>query len=379
MEQSCRAIKSIFFVFGMGATLWAPMIPFVKNRLGLDHAEFGLILSLSSIGTILALLISGWLIKRFGSCLVTVISATLLLSFLPMLTLASNSFYLGTTLFFFSGANTTMNIAINTQAVMIESQSKQPLMSRFHCLFSMGSFVGILLIGLLLKLNWSWFYCALLISLLIALIIGTQGKYLLTDKSPPPSSKDSKGRMDRGILGLGFLCLIAFMSEGCMANWSSEFLYSSLHYSDRQAGIGYALFLIAMVLSRLIGDKWAARYGQLKTFQISCFILAFGLIILSTLLWPYAELIGFLLAGFGIANLVPILLSLSGNFPKIAPYYALSIVTFFGYVGNLIGPVWMGFVANTFSVAFVFGCMAAAVCMVGFWGFPSALQRNPIS
>jgi len=378
MKQACRATRFLFLGFGMNAASWVPIAPFIKQRLGFDEAQFGLMLLFCGIGPILLLPLSNWLVKRFGSHLITILAGSLMLVLLPLLILAPTLLSTGLILFFSGSAGNTMNIAINTQAVTVESRTGQPLMSGFHCVFSLGNLLVVTLIGMLLELNVDLFYCALIISSCMALIMISQGKYLLRDKPSAQSSKESKGALERGVIGLGLVCLVAFMSDGCVLNWSAEFLKSSLHYPASRAGMGYMLFSIAMILGRLLGDKLITRFGPLTIFQISCLIGATGFVIASTTLWPYAELIGFALVGLGAANIVPILLSASGKFRKTSPNHALSIVTFFGYVGSLIGPPIVGFIANSFSLALAFGCMSVVLFTVGLLGSPGALKTSKI-
>jgi len=381
MKQACRATRLIFLAFGMSIASWVPMVPFIKSRLMLDDAQFGLLLFVCGVATSFVLPLSGWLVKRFGSCLMIGISCILGLILLPMLTIAPTLFYLGIVLFLSGGANAVMSIAINAQAIAVEHRSNQSLMSSFHCLFSVGNFLGVMFIGLLLEFNLRFFCCAVLLSIFIALIIASQWKNLQPDESPIDSSQAPRGIIERRVFLLGFFYLVALISEGSMLNWSAEFLNSSFNYSNAHAGIGYALFSIAMTGGRLLGDRIVSRFGQLMTLQISCLLGAIGFVILVTALWPYAELIGCLLIGLGSSNIVPILLSLSGKFRKTAPHYALAIVISFGHAGSLMGPVLVGFIANAFSLGLAFGCIAAMLFVIGLLGSPLVLKpsRNNIN
>jgi predicted MFS family arabinose efflux permease len=376
MTQACRATRFIFLAFGMGFASWAPMIPFVKSRLGLDEAQFGLLLLLSGIGGVFMLGLSSWLIKHFGSRLVIVVSGILMLILLPLLTIAPTLPYFSITFFLFGCVCSAMNIAMNAQAVTVESESKRSLMSSFHCLCSMGNWLGVLIIGLLLEIQCNLFYCAGVISIFIAIIIASQLKNLLPDEVTTNPSQISRGIVEPRVFLLGFLCFVAFISEGCVLNWSAEFLRSSLHYSTAQAGIGYVFFAIAMTVGRLLGDRIISRFGQLITFQVSCLLEAAGFAVWITPLWPYTELVGFLLAGFGASNMIPILISSTGKFRKTAPHYALAIITSCGSAGALIGSVFVGFVANAFSLTLAFGCISAMLFIAGLFGSSVALKPS---
>jgi len=38
------ATRMIFFLAGLGMSAWAPLIPFVKSRIGIDEGSLGLLL-----------------------------------------------------------------------------------------------------------------------------------------------------------------------------------------------------------------------------------------------------------------------------------------------------------------------------------------------
>ena len=111
-----------------------------------------------------------------------------------------------------------------------------------------------------------------------------------------------------------------------MLDWSAEFLRSSLHYEASLAGIGYALFSIAMACGRLTGDKLIQRFGIFAVFQAGSLIAASGFLVVVNAGWGYVELLGFCLIGIGAANVVPILFSASGRLPTTSPSYALTVV-----------------------------------------------------
>lgn len=376
MKQACRAIRFVFLAFGIAAASWAPMVPVLKNRLSLDHFQFGLLLSLAGAGAILTLPLSSWLINRIGSYRVVVLSGLAFAGLLPLLTIPSAFVSLCIMFFLFSWANNGLNVAINTQAVAAESSSNQSLMSGFHCSFSVGSLLGIALMGWLLNQGLDLFYCASIVSLFSAGIMAFQWKDLFSGELSTKSPEPSRGGVGMGVLLLGLLCFVAFIGEGAMLHWGAEFLSSSFQYPTSQAGIGYGLFSLAMAAGRFFGDRMIARFGQRVVFQWSCLLEAVGFFILFVPLWGRAELAGFFLVGLGAANVIPILFSLTGRSPGIAPYYALAVVTFFGYTGGLIGPFLTGLVANTYSLGVAFGCTGAILFATGFFGFPAVLRSS---
>jgi predicted MFS family arabinose efflux permease len=370
MKYTCRAARWIFLAFGLGISCWAPMVPFAKKRLALDDAQLGLVLLMFGIGALITMPLSGWLVYRYGSRFIVLTSGLLIIAILPLLAIVHTSLLLSLALFLFGAGTGALNVSINAQAVIIESKNPLPLMSGFHCLFSTGGLLGAVIVSLLLEFKVPLLFCALTISCVMALILISQWTHLLPlseDRQSEPS-QDKFAFPESKVLFLGVLCFISFMAEGSMLDWSAEFLRSSLYYDASIAGIGYALFSIAMAAGRLIGDNLIRRFGVLSLFQAGSLIAASGFLIVVNGGWGYAELLGFCLIGFGASNMVPILFSASGRLPTASPNYALTVVTTVGYMGMLIGPAFIGFIAEAKTLSFALGGMAILLMAVGLCG-----------
>ena len=68
----------------------------------------------------------------------------------------------------------------------------------------------------------------------------------------------------------------------------------------------------------------------------------------------YANLVGFLLVGAGASNVVPVLFSVAGRTRAMPPSLAVTAVTTLGYLGILVGPALIGFVAHLTDLRMAF-------------------------
>lgn len=372
MRPTLRAARSIFLAFGLGISSWAPMVPFAKDRLEFDDAQLGLMLLLAGVGSLGTMPLAGWLIHRYGTRVVALLSAFVVTLLLPLLALGDTPFLLSSTLFLFGAATGILNVSINAQAVAIETKSRSHVMSGLHCYFSAGGLLGALIVSTLLECGLPLPLCASCISVLMLILVTTQGKHLLPHEKEMGGTKKSNQRVFAfpgfNVLFLGVLCFMAFMSERSMLDWSAEFLRSSLNYTTVSGGIGYALFSIGMVLGRLFGDRLIERFNLFRIFQGGSFLAACGFALVISGLFPYAELIGFGFIGFGCSNIVPILFSATGRLTSISPSVALSAVTTIAYVGALFGPALIGFIAEATTLSVAFAFLALSLIGVGVSG-----------
>lgn len=79
------ATRIAFFIAGFSTAGWAPLVPFVKARAGLDNGMLGLLLLCLGGGSIVAMPMAGVLTARFGCRRVIVVAALLISLALPLL------------------------------------------------------------------------------------------------------------------------------------------------------------------------------------------------------------------------------------------------------------------------------------------------------
>src|SRR5262245_12816724 len=125
-------VSVFFFIAGLTFASWASRIPDIKTYLQLDEAALGTVLLALPAGLMASLPISGWLVSRFGSRQTVIVGAVLYPLTLVFLGLASSIYHLIAILFFFGIWANMVNIAMNTQAVGVESLYGRSIMASFH-------------------------------------------------------------------------------------------------------------------------------------------------------------------------------------------------------------------------------------------------------
>ncbi|UOQ76933.1 MFS transporter [Hymenobacter sp. 5516J-16] len=136
------AVSAAFLLQGLCFSTWAARIPTVQQQLGLSDTELGGVLLAVPVGSMASLPLSGWLVARFGSRLLTVLGLFLYAAFLPLLGLATTTPQLMGALVLFGLASNMANISINTQAVGVEALYGKSIMASFHGLWSLAGFAG---------------------------------------------------------------------------------------------------------------------------------------------------------------------------------------------------------------------------------------------
>lgn len=354
------ATRLAFLIAGFGLACWAPLVPFAKARLGVDDGVLGILLLCLGLGSVAAMLATGMLSARYGSKPIIVAGGLGLALTLPILTIASTPFTLGITLAAFGAALGSLDVAMNIHAVEVEKGAGRPLMSGFHALFSIGGFIGSLLVTLLLSVHAGPLVATLLSSALMVVALVVAWPRLLRTV---PSEDAPLFAIPRSfVLLLAVLAAITFLVEGAILDWSALLLTTQGRVEASHGGLGYMLFAIAMTVGRLAGDTITAKLGDRAIMLWGGLLAVAGFAVL--LLSPVAilALSGFLLIGLGASNIVPVLFRKGGTQTVMPAGLAVAAITMCGYAGVLIGPASVGFVANHIGLSNSFWMLAILLC-----------------
>ncbi|SAK56219.1 transport protein [Caballeronia hypogeia] len=356
------ATRLAFLVAGFGVSCWAPLVPFAKERLGVDEGTLGLLLLCIGVGSVIAMTLTGALSARFGSRPIIVAGGCGLALILPLLTVAATPLTLGVALLAFGAFLGSLDVAMNIHAVEVERAEGRPLMSGFHALFSVGGFAGATSMTFLLSMHIEALAStALCAAPMLGAIAVARGRLIETAQA----SDAPLFAWPRGIvLMLAGLAAITFLVEGALLDWGALLLTSTGLVASAQGGLGYMFFSIAMTAGRLGGDALTARIGDRSTMFWGGVLAIAGFVVLLTAPGAPIALGGFLLIGLGASNVVPVLFRRAGSQRAMPSTLAVAAITTTGYAGHLVGPAGVGFIAKGVGLPGAFWLLAALLCLV---------------
>lgn len=360
LSRAKLATHLAFFATGFGIASWAPLIPFVKERAGLNDAELGLILLCLGIGSLIAMPLTGWLSARYGSKLMIIIGGLGFGVLFPFLVIATDVRALAATLLVLGAAAGTLDVAMNVHAVEVERMAGRPVMSAFHALFSIGGIVGAGGVALLLSFGISSVVCALLSGLVTILSIMIAWPRILP----------TKGEMVKFVMPHGVVVLLAgliavmFLIEGALLDWGALLLIEMRLTDVAQGGFGYVVFSVAMTIGRLYGDAVVIRIGNRNILIYGGMLSIAGFMVLISSHHILQAMAGFILIGFGSSNLVPVIFRLAGEQKLMPSSLAIAAVTTTGYSGILLGPALIGFISQVTSLKFAFISLAVLTILI---------------
>ena len=310
------------------------------------------------VGSFVSLPVAGWLVARFGSRIVVIISALLYCLILPVLGLANSKIQLAITLFAFGMSGNMLNISMNTQAVSTESFYGRTIIASYHGIWSLAGFSGAAIGTLMVSLGLRPVQHFLVINIICLLIVLSASRFLVIQDINTNSQGPIFAKPDRSLVNLGLIAFCSMICEGSMFDWSGVYFDKVIQPPRGLVTAGFTAFMCTMASGRFVGDYVATTFGKKKTLQISGMLTAGGLLLAVGLPYLMTAIIGFLLVGAGVSSVVPLIYSSAGKSRVMSPGVAIAAVSTIGYLGFLFGPPFIGFIAHVSGLRTSLGLIA---------------------
>jgi MFS family permease len=355
------AVAAMFFMAGLVFASWASRIATIQQSLSLSDAGLGAVLFSLPVGLMLSLPLSGWAVTKIGSR--KLLTIALILYGLTLISLGSVTqvYQLVICLVIFGLASNATNISVNTQAVATEALYPKPILASFHGVWSLAGFIGAGIGTLMIGLNIQPATHFVIIAVITVISVLICWNFLLNDQNPVRTGPAFR-IPDHSLITLGLIAFCSMICEGAMFDWSVIYFKKIVLAEKAWMAAGYTAFMFTMALGRFVADGFAAKFGLKRTLQVSGVLTTIGLLIAVIFPSMVTAIIGFLLVGAGVSSVVPMVYSAAGKSTTMSPGASIAAVSTISFIGFLIGPPVIGFLAGAFTlrIAFIF------IALMGF-------------
>jgi MFS family permease len=322
----------------------------IKELLRLSDGALGLALLGGAIGSVLATPFCGVLIARLGARRMTQVSGAALSLAVILPGVAWNGTSLFAALLFFGMASGMNDVSMNAQAVATEKLLNTRAISRFHSLFSIGAIVGSFAGAPLAARSISPLTHFVVASVLL-LALSLWGSSLLPDLAPDRNPAPvTLRRLPPALFALAAAGFCALLSEGAIADWTGVFLRQVIHSSEAFAPIGYGVFSASMSVFRMAGDHITQSLGEARAVRLGGLTAAAGIALMILVSNQWIVLAALVAAGAGFSSIVPLVFAAGGRVTELGEGGGVAAVTGIGYLGFLVGPPVIGFVAQALNL-----------------------------
>jgi MFS family permease len=362
LQKARFAVFAYFTIAGAAVTFWAVHIPYVENKLDISHSAIGALLLVFGGGALTAIQLVGNLIDRVGSKTATSLAAVFmgLMLFLPGL--ANSALFLGIGLFLLGIGVGATDVAMNAHAVEVEKAYGRPIFSAFHAMWSFGGLIGAGLGGIALANDFAMQTTLSAAAVLTLIAAITMRSWMLPDNPNQKKHSDQIRDNDRKqirelnasnkkvlgyVLFLGAMSAAAAIAEGTGIDWSALHHARILETSEALAATALVVYTGAMGFTRLVIDKVVAARGRIFVVRYGSLVSALGTCIVVVSTNSPVALIGWIIAGVGIAGVVPQMFAYSAEVGE-ASHTGRNMAKVVGitYAGVLAGPAIIGFLTE---------------------------------
>lgn len=357
--QQLRFANAVFFFLsGLGYASWAARIPALQKQLHLNEAQLGGILFAMPIGLLITLPVTGRLLSRYSSRTVMLFGAVFFAVVLAFIGFSTTVWQLVAALFCFGVSRNLFNISTNAQAVAVQSLYDRSIMANFHGIWSLAGFAGAALGYFTMYFGIATPYHLLAVSIFLIItsfwfILGT-----IYQEPVPQTPRKIFTLPEKSLINFSIICFACMACENTMYDWSGIYFEKVIHIQKSNATEGFVVYMIAMTLGRFIGDAAVNKVGIKILLRVSGIFIFIGLLL--SVIFPYQLIAacGFVLVGLGVSCVVPMIFQLAGKSKTMSSGAALAAISSIGYLGFLIVPPFIGFIAQLAGLRWSFGIIS---------------------
>jgi MFS family permease len=374
------AVAAVFFTNGALFANVIPRYPEIRDDLGLSNAALGAALAAFPLGALLAGALAAPLIQRFGSGRVASAGIVALAVALVLVGLAPSWGVLAAVLFVAGAIDAVTDVAQNAHGLRVQRVYGRSIVNSFHGIWSVGAVAGGLMGAATIALDVSLETALVTASVLFALVAIVAHRFMLRGPDDTERADRHRGKISgstiRTLAALGVLAACGAVVEDAGASWGAIYLKDDLGTAAAVAGLAFVALQTAMTIGRLTGDRVVDRFGQRTVVRTGGVVTAAGMGFALAVPSAATTLIGFAIAGLGVATLVPAAMHTGDELPGLPAGVGLTVVSVLLRVGFLASPPLVGLTADAVSLRVgLLGVVIAGTIVV----FLSRvlLQHNP--
>lgn len=355
------AIFAIFFASGLSIATWASRVPGIKEALGLDNAQVGLLLLGGGVASILGISTSPAVMARTGARRGMLLTMLTFAVGIALVGLGANVFgsatlvLIGMALFGFG--NGCLDVMMNVEATAIEQQMGKTILPVFHALFSFGTVIGAGIGALAAGLSVNVAVHSGIVGAVIAVLAVVCFFQVPVRESVLDPSEHEKppfrARMHTALEAwreprtylLGTVMLGMSFAEGGANDWIALGTEQGHGFAEGTGAVSLAVFSVGMTVVRLFGGPLVDRFGRVAVLRILAVAAAAGILLFILAPTFPLVLVGAALWGVGASLGFPLGMSAAADDPAKAAARVSAAATI-GYVAFLGGPPVLGIISE---------------------------------
>lgn len=389
-----------FFTQGFLSITFLPRIPELMDQIGVNFAQWGLIMGLSGLGGMIPLLFGNRLIMRVGTRPIMFIGSALVSVMVATFGFARNGLTFFFLIFGMSFLMSIFNLALNSQSIMFQNRIGRVVLGKFHATWSIGAALSSVVSGLLATFMPLWLHLLIVPGLTLVVFMYFTGKVLAPheDGHTEERAKAIKVPFFKSPSMVWLLAAGLFTGvfpELMMMDWSAVFGRDVLGLDAGLQAVPYTVFVVSMIAGRLLIAPITKRFHVSEYARVGAFVGAVAMLCgvwlgtwlaeagsgqgnaifalaVSSIFWA--------IAGLGIAAMVPSFFSAAGHVPGMPTAQVMARMQLVNSITVLLAKILMGALAEGISLSFAFWFPVVVLLVSGFLAgkVASRLKRHEV-
>ena len=359
VERASVAVFAVFFLNGFNFASWASRLPAIRDGLDFSPAQMGLLLLVGSVGSLVALPLSGMVVEALGARRTVLTFAILNATGLVVASVGvalGQVLVVGFGLVLFGVGTGVWDASMNVEGADVEQHLGRTVMPRYHAGFSFGTVTAAAIAAVAAGLH-----VPVVVHIPLAVVLSVIGvvfavRLFLPERDEPEEHR-AADRPEKGARGamaawleprtllIGLVVLAAALTEGAANDWVSLAVVDGFDVGDALGAVAFAVFVTAMTGMRWFGTTLLDRYGRVAVLRLCAGLSLVGLVIFGLAGPLWLALVGIVAWGAGAALGFPVGMSAAADDPLRAAA-RVSVVSTIGYSAFLAGPPLLGLLAQ---------------------------------
>lgn len=378
---------ALFAVNGATYNSLVPRFPALRDGLGLSNTELGTAIAAFPGAALLVGVLAGPLIARLGSGRVAAGVSLVGAALLPLVALAPSWWALAGALFLLGITDAWTDAAMNAHGLVVQERYGRSIINGLHATWSIAA-VGAGLAGAGaagLGIPVTVHLAVVGVVLVVTSAVAWRSVLVPAPSAAAPDDAPGTGlralvtswRTIAPLLAVAGLMVCSGAVEDSSASWGAVYLRDDLGAGPFVAGLPFVAFQATMTVGRVAGDRVVDRFGAARVARTGASVAAVALLGALLLAHPAAAVVGWALAGLGVATLFPLGFAAAGAVPGVRAGDGIAVVGFLARLGFLVTPPIIGSIADASSVGT--GLLLVPVAALGAAALAGALRprRRP--
>lgn len=355
----------VFIMNGMLALSIGSLLPFIRDERGLDYAFCGMIVSLHSVGNLVASFVAGMLPIAIGKKKsILFFNAFFAFSYV-LIIMGGNKWFLALAFFLTGLARGATSNFCNT-AINGLAPGAAGLINGLHAMFAIGAFTFPILLTVLTNMSVSnWIYAAYF---MLAMGILSWILYFI---HPVDNDKVEKKQGEKSGFGffkepLFYICILTLFFYLCaeqgVIGWMITYFKDTKLLPESLSQITASVLWVMILAGRLLTAWLSTRYKKENLLVI----MGIGLVAFFVLLLfgrtTSLIILGIMGFGFSMAGIYPTTVSFTGLIIEKYPMawsYILTLASF----GSILMPMVIGSIAENVGIYYGMSSIVAVVAI----------------